>query len=150
MYAKVLGWVIIVLLDLFFGYFILNFGRMRGAATTNSWLSSFIISMLQDPLVNLPFLIVLYHVWLPLLIKHKIKGKIDTARADPYVFKAFIPTGPACRVALKHPEWVSAQIVAKTIVPKPAQDPSQQQGSPEPPSQSQVAANGGRFQVNQG
>jgi hypothetical protein len=143
--VKLVGWVVIVLLDLFFGFYIVNFGRYRGAATTNSWLSSFFISMLQNPLINLPFLIVFYHVWLPMLIKHKIKAKIDSARADPYVFKAFLPTGPACRVALRHPEWVSAAIVQKTIVHKPGNE--QQQGPPNTISDSQMAAHGGRFQV---
>jgi hypothetical protein len=142
LYGKIAGWLALVALNLFFGIFVIQFGMLRGAATTNSWLSSFIISTLQDPLINLPFIIVFYHVWLPLLIKHKIKAKIDGARSEPYVFKAFIPTGPACRVALKHPEWVSAGIVQKTLVQRPAEGP--QDGSN---PGSQMAAQGGLFQV---
>lgn len=43
--------------------------------------------MSQDPLLNLPLLILFYHVYLPLHIKHKLSTAIDAASDAPFVFK---------------------------------------------------------------
>jgi hypothetical protein len=53
-WKKVLGWLLVVLLNLFMGFYIFLFGVRRGASTTNSWLMSFVGSLLQDPLLNMP------------------------------------------------------------------------------------------------
>jgi hypothetical protein len=49
-WKKVLGWVLIILLNLFFGFYVILFGVRQGAKTTNSWLGSFVGSVLQGTL----------------------------------------------------------------------------------------------------
>jgi hypothetical protein len=40
--------------------------REQGPATTNAWLLSFLTSVLQDPLLNSPLLIIFFNVILPM------------------------------------------------------------------------------------
>jgi hypothetical protein len=61
------------------------------------WLLSFLVGTLQDPLLNSPLQIFFFHVILPLYIRHKIRANLDGTGSQPYHFRAFAPTGPACR-----------------------------------------------------
>ena len=78
-WVKVLGWVILVLVNSFFGAYIALFGVLQGATTTNAWLMSFLISFIQDPLVNVPLTVCFYYVYMPSLIKHKVPPSTTVA-----------------------------------------------------------------------
>jgi hypothetical protein len=118
LWKKALGWLVIVLINLFFGFYVCLFGLRQGPATTNSWLASLITSTVQDPILNIPLAILWYNVFLPLHIRHKVKLALDSASSAPYRFATFIPTGPASRVALKHPEWASSKIAERILRPE--------------------------------
>lgn len=100
---KLLGWVLVLIINGAFGAYVAYFGLKQGGHTINSWLASFIASMLQDPLLNVPLAILFYNVYLPLHIKQKLKLAIDGASDAPFVFKAFIPPGPASRCVTQGP-----------------------------------------------
>jgi len=96
-WKKCLGWLVIILLNLFFGFFVLLFGIKHGAKTANSWLLSFVGGTIQDPLLNMPLLIMYWNVFTPWFIKGKITEDLQSANDEPFIFSTFIPTGPACR-----------------------------------------------------
>jgi len=113
---KMTGWLLIVLINIFFAFYILLFGIQKGAKTTNAWFLSFVVGIVQDPMVNVPVLIIFYNVYLPLLIRNRMKARIEGAlNADPYSFSTLLPTGPACRVAMKHPEWACGGLISPTV-----------------------------------
>jgi hypothetical protein len=70
---KASGWFIVGLSNTFYAYYILLFGISKGAATTNAWLLSFLTSLVQDPLLNSPLLILFFHVLMPLYIAEKVR-----------------------------------------------------------------------------
>ena len=72
---KIFGWVVIGGLNGFFGFYVILFGIDQGSSTTNSWLLSFLISFIQDPLMNIPLLVLFYYVYMPLLIKQKVSAR---------------------------------------------------------------------------
>ena len=114
--VKMTGWLLVVLINLFFAFYILLFGIQKGAKTTNAWFLSFVVGIIQDPMVNVPVLIIFYNVYLPLLIRNRIKARIDGASTtDPYTFSTLLPSGPACRVAMKHPEWASGALISRAV-----------------------------------
>jgi type IV secretory pathway VirB3-like protein len=41
--------------------------------------------------------VLFFHVALPMYIRHKIMANVDGTGTRPYHFRAFMPTGPACR-----------------------------------------------------
>jgi hypothetical protein len=47
-------------------------------------------------------LILYWNVFMPTLIKDKLDVTLDSANQSPFVFTAFIPTGPAMRFVTYH------------------------------------------------
>lgn len=97
LWKKILGWSLLILLNLFFGLYVFLWGVKQGAKTTNNWLMSFLGGILQDPFLNMPLVIMYWNVFTPWFIKDKVAEDLESANEAPFVFNAFIPTGPACR-----------------------------------------------------
>lgn len=92
---------------------------LQGQKTTISWLASLFTGIVADIFVTLPLIVVVFHVLLPLYIRHKLRLHAYGTGDDPYFFQsAFIPPGPAYRVAIKHPTWLCSRYITRALSPK--------------------------------
>jgi hypothetical protein len=116
-WKKALGWVFLVFINLVMAFYVFLFGVRQGAKTANAWLGSFVGSLVQDPLLNVPLVIAFWNVFMPMHVKHKLHVTLDGASKTPFIFKTFIPPGPASRSAPQDPYSRSRDEADRLILP---------------------------------
>jgi len=106
---KVIAWFLVIAFCLAVSIYIILFGIKHGAKTTNSWLLSFFLSLLQDILLYLPIKIMLRSYVFPALTKEYIYHRHKRMQ----VYHDTMPhiPGPALRVAEKFRQLEASQII---------------------------------------